>query len=200
MCSSTCGYKEKLKDSLTEIWARPCIRPVVLNLVSIEPQGFVESVSGVRQRSRILRLFSTIPFLAEKVKTFIHKHFKTYSFFSNILCATDEWFILCTNKIYTYDLEKSYFIFGWMHWWSLQGSVPPIRLRATALEGIGPLDQSLDCNWSNQQIRIFRLKQVWGKIPHFLLITKLPHFPLTTKWQCNLQNSQIIFKSIASSK
>ena len=27
-----------------------------------EPQGFVESVSGVRQRSRILRLFSTIPF------------------------------------------------------------------------------------------------------------------------------------------
>ena len=36
--------------------------PVVLNLCSIEPQGFVESVSGVRQRYRILRLFSTIPF------------------------------------------------------------------------------------------------------------------------------------------
>ena len=54
---------------------------VVLNLGSIEPQGFVESVSGVRQRSRILKLFSTIPFLVEKVKTFIHKHFKTYSCF-----------------------------------------------------------------------------------------------------------------------
>ena len=37
-------------------------RTVVLNLGSMEPQGFVESVSGVRQRSRILRLFSTIPF------------------------------------------------------------------------------------------------------------------------------------------
>ena len=61
----------------------PC-RAVVLNLGSIEPQGFVESVSGVRQRTRILRLFSTIPFFAENVKTFIHKHFKTYSFFSNI--------------------------------------------------------------------------------------------------------------------
>ena len=30
---------------------------MVLNLGLIEPQGFVESVSGVRQRSRILRLF-----------------------------------------------------------------------------------------------------------------------------------------------
>ena len=37
-------------------------RSVVLNLGLIEPQGFVESVSRVRQRSRILRLFSTIPF------------------------------------------------------------------------------------------------------------------------------------------
>ena len=38
-------------------------RPVVLNLGSIEPQGFVESVSGAQHRSRILRLFSTLPFL-----------------------------------------------------------------------------------------------------------------------------------------
>ena len=36
--------------------------PVVLNLSSIELKGFVESVSGVRQRYIILRLFSTIPF------------------------------------------------------------------------------------------------------------------------------------------
>ena len=28
-----------------------------------------------------------------------------------LLCATDAWFILCTNKIYTYVLKKSYFIF-----------------------------------------------------------------------------------------
>ena len=30
-----------------------------------------------------------------------------------ILCATDAWFILCTNKIYrpTYVLKKSYFMF-----------------------------------------------------------------------------------------
>ena len=28
-----------------------------------------------------------------------------------ILCATDAWFILCTNKIYIYVLKKSYFIF-----------------------------------------------------------------------------------------
>ena len=33
-------------------------RTVVLNLDLIEPQGFVESVSGVWQRSRILRLFA----------------------------------------------------------------------------------------------------------------------------------------------
>ena len=36
-------------------------RPVVRNMGSIKPEGFVESVSGVRQRYRILRLFSTIP-------------------------------------------------------------------------------------------------------------------------------------------
>ena len=30
---------------------------------------------------------------------------------TEILCATDAWFILCTNKIYTYVLKKSYFIF-----------------------------------------------------------------------------------------
>ena len=28
-----------------------------------------------------------------------------------ILCATDAWFILCTNKIYTYVLKKSNVIF-----------------------------------------------------------------------------------------
>ena len=44
--------KKKKKKSL--------FKPVVLNLGSIEPQGFVESVSEVRQRSRYLRLFSTI--------------------------------------------------------------------------------------------------------------------------------------------
>ena len=28
-----------------------------------------------------------------------------------IFCATDAWYILCTNKIYTYVLKKPYFIF-----------------------------------------------------------------------------------------
>ena len=29
-----------------------------------------------------------------------------------IFCATDAWFILCTNKIYTYVLKKSYLFFS----------------------------------------------------------------------------------------
>ena len=45
------------------------------------------------------------------VNTFIHKHFKTYSFFNNIYHATDAWLILCTNKTYTCVLNKSYLIF-----------------------------------------------------------------------------------------
>ena len=28
-----------------------------------------------------------------------------------IFCATDAWFILCTNEMYTYVLKKPYFIF-----------------------------------------------------------------------------------------
>ena len=71
---------------------------VVLNL------GSIESVSGVRQRSRILRLFSTIPFLK-------FMFLGGFSLNTVILCATDAWFNLCTNKIYTYVLKKSYFIF-----------------------------------------------------------------------------------------
>ena len=42
--------------------SRKRIKAVVLNLGSIEPKGFVKSVSGVRQKSRILRPFSTIQF------------------------------------------------------------------------------------------------------------------------------------------
>ena len=34
-----------------------------------------------------------------------------YSLNTVILCATDSSFTLCTNKIYTYVLKKSYFIF-----------------------------------------------------------------------------------------
>ena len=29
---------------------------------------------------------------------------------TDFVCATDAWFILCTNKIYTYVLKKSYFL------------------------------------------------------------------------------------------
>ena len=57
-----------------------------------------------------------------------------------ILCATSAWFILCTNKnIYLCFKEIIFNFFQlrrvqWMHWWSLQVSVPPIRLRTTGLE------------------------------------------------------------------
>ena len=78
---------------------------MVLNLGSIEPQGFVKSVSGVRQRSRILRLIFNKNFFLK----FIFCWFGSLN--TVILCATDAWFILCTNEIYTYVLKKSYFIF-----------------------------------------------------------------------------------------
>ena len=52
--------------------------------------------------------------------------------------ATDAWYIWCTNKIYTYVLKKSYFIFpitkGSVE--SLQGLIPPIRLRTTGIEAL----------------------------------------------------------------
>ena len=77
---------------------------MVLNLGSIELHGFVASVSGVRQRSIILTLFSKIPFFKFMFCWFC-------SLNTLILCATDAWFILCSDKIYTYILKKSYFIF-----------------------------------------------------------------------------------------
>ena len=46
-----------------------------------------------------------------------------------ILCATDAWLIVCTNKIYTYGLKKSYFICP-----ITKGSVNALmRLRTTGL-------------------------------------------------------------------
>ena len=78
--------------------------PVVLKFSSIEPQGFVESVSGVRQRYRILRLFPTIPFFKIMCCWFC-------SLNTGILCATDAWVILCTNKIYTYVLKNHILFF-----------------------------------------------------------------------------------------
>ena len=50
-----------------------CLNQWFLTWVRSNPRGSLESVAGVRQRSRILKLFSTIPFLAEMVKPFIHK-------------------------------------------------------------------------------------------------------------------------------
>ena len=116
---------------------------VVLNLGSIKPQGFAESVSGVSAE-------------VKNSKTIFNNTKFMFCWFCSlntvILCATEAWFILCTNKIHTYVSKKSYFIFpitkgsvnalmklaGFStsnklknHWWSLQGSVPPIRLRTT---------------------------------------------------------------------
>ena len=67
--------------------------PVVLNLGSIEPQGFLESVSGVWQRWRI----SKIIFNNTIFWKFVFCWFCSLN--TVILCATDAWFILCTNKI-----------------------------------------------------------------------------------------------------
>lgn len=50
-------------DRLRQIKQLKSHRPVVLNLNSIKPQGFIESVSGVGKGSRILRLLSSVPFL-----------------------------------------------------------------------------------------------------------------------------------------
>ena len=57
------GLYVSLSRGHRQVGASASDRAVVLSLGSIEPQGFVEAVSGVRvrQRSRILRLFSTIP-------------------------------------------------------------------------------------------------------------------------------------------
>ena len=87
-----------------------------------------------------------------------------------ILCATDAWFILCTNKIYTYVLKKSYFIFPIIEGFgectdegSLQGSVPPIRSRTTVFVGPcswwapalgGPLDFSLVRHMGNAALDV----------------------------------------------
>ena len=70
---------------------------VVVNLGSIELQRFVESVSVVQQRSRILRLFSTIPFFGGKGK---HIHPQT---FQNILCLVT----FITVRQIPYYLDKS---------------------------------------------------------------------------------------------
>ena len=79
---------------LNSSW-KESFRQVVLNLGSIKPQGVVESVSGVQQMSRILRLFSTIPFLAERVKTFIHKHLKKNSFLFCWFCFFEHNYFVC---------------------------------------------------------------------------------------------------------
>ena len=82
------SHQKMVKTKQLNDLIMPLTGSVVFYLGPIEPQGFVQSVSRVRQRSRILRLFSKIQFLAEKIKTTIHKQFKRYSFFSNIYHGT----------------------------------------------------------------------------------------------------------------
>ena len=61
-----------------------------------------------------------------------------------ILCATDAWFILCTNKIYTYVLKNSYFTFP-----NTTGSV-------TALMKLAGFSTSnkVKNHWSNRYTRV----------------------------------------------
>ena len=62
LCYTSCReIAQRIHHDRPGVDALSLSRSVVLNLGSIEPQGLVESVSGVRRRSRILRLFSTIP-------------------------------------------------------------------------------------------------------------------------------------------
>ena len=80
------------------------VRTVVLNLGSIEPQGFVESVLGVRQRSIILRLFQQYDFL--------QLMFCWFCCLNTVICVQLMHGSFCALiKIYTYVLKKSYFIF-----------------------------------------------------------------------------------------
>ena len=83
---------------------------VVLNLGSIETQGFVESLSGVRQGSRHTQYS---PVHTINVGSFLYIP------------------MFWRNHILFFQLRRV----RWMHWWSLQGSVPPIRLRTTVLKG-----------------------------------------------------------------
>ena len=87
---------------------------MVLNLGSIHPQGFVESVSGVRQAEvkNSKTIFKNTSKYSLSCVFFVCVKFMFCWFCSLntvILCATDAWLILCTNKIYTYVLKKSSF-------------------------------------------------------------------------------------------
>ena len=75
---------------------RPIISSIaeVLNLGSIEPQGFGEPVSGVRQRSLNFHWLYFCLYVKFKFCWFCFVY-------TMILCAVDAWFILCTNRIYT---------------------------------------------------------------------------------------------------
>ena len=61
-----------------------------------------------------------------------------------IMCATNAWFILCTNKIYTYVLKKSYFI---LH--ITKGSVNVLTL-ISLLQALGQLDTHYLCKHRNR--------------------------------------------------
>ena len=99
-----------------------------------QSQGFVESVPGVRQTLRIRRLFSTIPFF--EIHVLLGGFLLTQWFCVQLMHGS-----FCALIKYIPVLKKSYFIFQlwrvrWMHWWSLQGSIPSIRLRTTALKDV----------------------------------------------------------------
>ena len=84
-------FTDRVKDKMLYLIQS---NTVVLNLGSIKPQGFIESV-----------FFNNTIFWNSCFVGFC-------SLNTVILCATDAWFILCTNKIYTYVLKKSYLIFS----------------------------------------------------------------------------------------
>ena len=137
----------EISFSVVMVTANSSSNTVVLNLSSIEPHEFVESVSRVLQRSRILRLFSTIPFFSK---------FMFCSLNRVILCATDAWIILCNYKIYTYILKKSYFICPIM-----KGSVNALM----KLAGFST-SNTVKNHWSNRYQAVIDMQWIFLEIFH----------------------------------
>ena len=175
------------------IWPQRPPKAVVLNLGSIEPQGFAESLSGVRQGSRHRHyspVHTTLSVTQNKFSPLVlvvtsslaaadHATLLGFDVCAAGNLVVDLWllwlyvicdFLLIFQSLHTYYVEQKKKVVGrihtiwihvykgtmywrnhilffqlrrvrWMHWWSLQGSVPPIRLRTTDLRSASPLSR-----------------------------------------------------------
>ena len=119
-------------------------KAVVLNLDSIEPQGFGESVSGVRRRSSTAK----VTLICSKCSLSYVFVFVWNSCFLGFVLWT-QWFCVqlmhgsfCALIKYIPMFWRHHILFfqlrrvRWMHGWNLRGSVPPTRLRTTGLRQV----------------------------------------------------------------